>query len=492
MFKDRLICGFDSCSRPRASLLTRTASEEALKAPPRKQPVVEAPDDAIFSADVGSPLEGRHRRGLERRRPRSRAGNAVTEGGRLVAPARILALTKSTGGLAHYNRMLLSLLEGGDLTTHTICLSDGAEAYAASLLSQGLSAEPCAMARYSIDPKGDLRVLRHVMRVARDRQIDAVICHGSKAGFLGRAAACALRLPAVYCQASMPFLRRIQGRRAPAYWALEFVARSFNGIIVTLTEGARRETLAKRLAKPERIMVIRTGIDVERFQPRGLRDEVVREFGLDPARPVVGWMGRLEPQKAPLDFVDAIARVADRHAAAQFVIAGEGGLRQAVRDRLDACALSDRVRLLPWQADTARTFQGFDVYALSSLWEGLPLTLLEAMASGCATISTDADGCSEVIEDEVSGRLVPRARPAAMADALDGMIASPERRSLYGRAARHRVVEHFEKRQMAARWKALLRSLTAGVHEPDQRDASGHVGAGGPARSATAEEAGGD
>ena len=374
----------------------------------------------------------------------------------------LLAVTKSTGGIALYNKLLLTELRRIGVRTHTLCLSENNEAYAADLARRGLSAEPLDMARYSIDLGGDARVLRRVIASARAQAADVIVCHGSKSGFLGRAAGRITGIPVVYRQASMPFQRRVQGAKAPLYWALDFVARGFGGHVVTLTDQARRETLKARLMPPERVSVIRTGVDVERFRPPADRAEARRALGLDPDRPVVGWMGRIEPQKAPLDYIESLRALVRRYPQAQFVMAGEGRLQREVDLALAAAGLSDRVRMLGWQSDPVAALQAFDIYVLSSHWEGLPITLLEAMACGCCCISTDVDGCSDALEDGVSGRLVGAGDTRALADALDGVLGDPDLRARYAAAGRLRVVTLFDKETMVAKWVELLSTLTTG------------------------------
>ncbi|WP_037306743.1 glycosyltransferase [Ruegeria halocynthiae] len=366
---------------------------------------------------------------------------------------RILALTKATGGIAFYNKMLLSTLDHERFESHTICLSEGAEAYAGELDALGLSAEVFSMARYKVDPLGDLRVLRHVIKVARAREVDVLICHGSKTGFIGRAAGRYLRRPAIYRQASMPFLKRVQGRKAPAYWALEVLGGRFGGKMVAITDYARQETIRNRVLSSDAIQVIRTGVDTELFQPAGRRDAVAKKLGLDPARPIVGWFGRLEAQKAPLDYVAALRQVAPAHPEVQFIMAGEGRLRKEIEQALRGL---ENVHLLPWQSDLENTFQAVDIFTLSSHWEGLPLTLLQAMASGCVPVSTTVDGCAETIETGVSGLLVAPGAPDEMAAALDTLLSSAERRQTMALAARQRVLDLFDRRRMVREWEEFL------------------------------------
>lgn len=389
----------------------------------------------------------------------------------------ILAITKSTGGVSLYNRLLLTELKGENFQSHTICLSDEAEDYAAKLHERGLSAEPMDMARYSIDPAGDLRVLNQITAIARERNPDVIICHGSKSGFVGRIVGRRIGRPVIYRQASMPFLRRVQGAKAPLYWLLDFLVSKIGGHIVTLTEDAMHVTRKFRLNPPDRISVIRTGVDVARFAPAEDRDAAVAALGLDPAKLVVGWMGRFEPQKAPLDYVEALKIVAPKHPNVQFVFAGRGRMQGEVEAAVAAAGLSDQVQVLEWQDDPAKTMKGFDVYTLSSLWEGLPITLLEAMASGCCPVSTDVDGCTDAIVDGQTGRLVHAGDPAVFAAALDEVLSDESKRKAYAAASRKRAVELFDKRIMVRNWMNLIAKLTKSeAPQADQTARMGQVG----------------
>ncbi len=378
-------------------------------------------------------------------------------------PVRLLALTKSTGGLAHYHRTLTARLDPERFMVHTLCLSENAEAYAEELRALGGGAEALAMNRYGVDPAGDFRLLRRAAAAARRFAPDVIVCHGAKPGLIGRAIGRITRTPTIYCQHSMPFLRRVQGAKAPIYHALELAGRALGGHMVTLTHRARSVTAAARIASPARMTVIHTGIDTERFRPRGRRDAVLADLGLDPAGPVVGWLGRFEKQKAPDDFAEAVALIARARPDARFVVAGEGALKEEFAARIAADGLSGRVTLLPWQPDTARLFEAFDVYALSSRWEGLPITLLEAMASGVAVATTDVDGCPEVVENGREGLIAPAGQPAALAAAVVRMLDDPDLRVAMAAAARRRVETDFALPGMVEKWSALIDALARGA-----------------------------
>lgn len=370
----------------------------------------------------------------------------------------ILAITKSTGGTAFYNSTLLTGLRKLGFRSHTLCLSENAETYAEALQSDGLSAQVIWMDRYRINIGGDLAVFRKIVSAARRSDIDVIVCHGSKAGFLGRAAGWLSGKPVVYCQASLPFLPRIQGRKSIAYGALELLARTFGGHVVSLTAGARDISRRYGIVGKDDISVIRTGIDLDHFRTSGQRDEILAEMGLDPTRPVVGWIGRFEPQKAPLDYIDALKIVAPQHPDVQFVIVGEGRQQGEVEERIRDSGLEQSVRLFGWQQNPVRTYEAFDILAMSSRWEGLPLTLLEAMALETVPVSTDVDGCAEVVRDGTDGLLVPSSEPQAMAEALGNLLQRDDLATMK-RQARTRIETAFDEKRMLSEWDTLLRSV---------------------------------
>ena len=115
-------------------------------------------------------------------------------------------------------------------------------------------------------------------------------------------------------------------------------------------------------------------------------------LGIDPSVLVVGSLTRLSPQKAPLDFVDVAALVLAEEPGVHFCIAGDGPLAEATTARIRARGIEDGVTLLGARSDGPEVVAAFDIFALTSLWEGLPICYLEAMAMGKPVVGTDAGG----------------------------------------------------------------------------------------------------
>jgi glycosyltransferase involved in cell wall biosynthesis len=173
----------------------------------------------------------------------------------------------------------------------------------------------------------------------------------------------------------------------------------------------------------------------------------------------VGTVTRLSPKKAPLDYVAAAAQVAAHRPDVHFVIVGDGPLRADVEARVVASGLAGRVHLTGLRRDVADLMHSFDVFALTSLWEGLPRVLPQAMAAGLPIVATGVDGNAEAVTDGINGFLTPPGDPQAMAIALLQLLEDPTLASRFGEAGQARADEfsaHKMIRDIAALYEALL------------------------------------
>jgi L-malate glycosyltransferase len=386
---------------------------------------------------------------------------------------RVLSVTKSTGGLSHYNATLCKRLNPELFDIHVITLSEQNERYAEDLRAIGVSATPMDMNRYAIDPLSDIRLARKLIKFIRDGKYDVVIGHGSKAGFLVRMAERVTGVPAIYRLANLSFVPRIQGRMAHLYGVLEKIGTALGGHIVTVAHSTRKEVIDNRISPADRVTAIHTGINLDKFN--GVGDKVAAKewLNLDPKRPVVGWAQRMMPQKAPLDFVRAAAQIIAEVPNVQVYMAGEGELHDEVQALVKELKLEKNFTIAPWQRDVAKMLSAFDVYVLSSHWEGLPLSLEEAMAMGCASVSTDVDGCKEVIEHGKSGFIVAAGEVDKLATYTIDLLKDDALRERIGAAGQDRIRKHFTPEKMIREWEALLLKVTkkASVQQP-QGDAA--------------------
>jgi len=210
--------------------------------------------------------------------------------------------------------------------------------------------------------------------------------------------------------------------------------------------------------KAKKFVVIHNGVDcgkfLEDFHPEDLR----KKLGIDPARIVIGFVGRLAEQKGVGYLLQAARLLSGTHSNLQFVIVGEGDLRQQLEAQAAQLGLSN-VLFVGYQCDIPRYMQMFDVFVLPSLWEGLPVSALEAMAAARPVVATRVSGTSEVVVDGVTGFLVEPRNAEQLKDRLARLIEDPNLRTLMGTVGRKRVTENFSAHSMVAKTEQLYNEL---------------------------------
>jgi glycosyltransferase involved in cell wall biosynthesis len=180
--------------------------------------------------------------------------------------------------------------------------------------------------------------------------------------------------------------------------------------------------------------------------------------GAGPAAPTVLYAGRLRARKAPIVLIRAFARVVERLPAARLVIAGDGDERAGVEREIARLGLGENVELLGAvsRAEVARRLGEVTLFCLPSIYEGLPLAILEAMAAGVPVVTTAVSGHPDAIVDGESGWLVPAEDSAALASALIHALTDPAEARRRAAAARARFAERFEIGVVARRYVELL------------------------------------
>jgi len=220
-------------------------------------------------------------------------------------------------------------------------------------------------------------------------------------------------------------------------------------VVESLADVARRQ----RECAPGKLLVIPNGIDLAPFGPDPVaRREVRAELGVNDADFVVGSVGRLAPEKNQSLLIEATRELRAR--GAHLVLVGDGPLRR----ELDG---HPNVHLPGARGDVPRWLRAFDAFALPSLSEGLPLALLEAMASGLPIVATHVGGVGDLVQDGVSGRLVPSGDAHALTLALDALERDRVGAREMGERARERVAARHSLAHMAHAYEALYASLVA-------------------------------
>lgn len=301
---------------------------------------------------------------------------------------------------------------------------------------------PAAAATHRIDCSGpfDPRAVARLRRLLRERRIDVVHSHKYKGTFYALAARAGLP-----CRVVTTYHNWLLDTRAlRAYAALDKRVARFNDLCVGVSTPVTEEL--RRWVPGTRVQQIDNGVDVARFHPPLDRAPCRIDAGGRAQRPLVGMVGRLSAEKGVFDLLDAVSALPDTFDVS---IVGDGPLRTEIEARIEAGGLQARVRLLGNRRDVEPLYRGFDVFVLSSRVEAFPMALLEAMSSGCASIATRVGEVPRMVDDGVTGLLVPVGDTPALTQALSALLTSPERVTALGLQARSAVVERFSAQRMA-------------------------------------------
>lgn len=355
-------------------------------------------------------------------------------------PIRLLFVSKSTGGLATYLRMLIKHLDREKYMITVACLSENGPEFAAELNAEfGVKTFNLEMNRYKVDPLTDTRVLFQLASHIRREQYNLIHAHASKAGFLMRIAAIGTKIPVVYSPHNFAFHEGANPMTAWIVALLERLASHFTAKIITVSAHERDLALRYKVGSSELYSVVPTGIDPIPFQQDVNVVEMKASMGIPASSCVVGAVGRLAIPKLPLDFIQAAARLHTKYPDLHFVWVGSGSLEAEAHELTRQLGLDKVIHWLGHRADANLIYRIFDFFVLLSRWEANPLVILEAISAGVPVIASDNLGARELIEDGDYGVLVPIGDVSAVSEAIDQLIQNPEKASNMCKLAREKV-----------------------------------------------------
>lgn len=206
---------------------------------------------------------------------------------------------------------------------------------------------------------------------------------------------------------------------------------------------------------------IPNGIDTARYFRPDAREQWRRVNGFAPDDLLVVSLARLDPQKDPIGLVESFGAAARGNTRCHLLLAGDGPLKETARQRAVAHSIADRVHFLGVRADIPELLSASDIFVLASIWEGRPVAVMEAMAAGLPVIATAVGGVRELIQNGVTGLLVPSGEPGLLADAIASLIGDSERRRVLGEEARQ-VAARFSLDTMVYSYAELFERLVRG------------------------------
>jgi glycosyltransferase involved in cell wall biosynthesis len=337
--------------------------------------------------------------------------------------------------------LLITLAETGGAQTYVAALAKAlareydvlVAAHGEGFLADaGLRYVPLRHMRRRLDPLHDLLALVELFRLFRRERPLVVHANSSKAGVLGRLAALAARVPVRFFTVHGWAFKAHSGRAATAYLWADRLMSPLTTTTICVAHGERDAGLRARTCRADRTVVIHNGVALD--GPRRPPGPAAR-----PATLVS--VGRL---RAPKDFLTLVRAIAALEpGSARLRIAGDGPDRAAVEAEVDRLGLGGAVELLGTRNDVPALLAGADVFVLASDSEGLPMSVLEAMAAGLPVVASAVGGVPELVRDGETGFLVPPRDSAALAGALERTVSDPALRDRLGEAARRRVEREF-------------------------------------------------
>jgi glycosyltransferase involved in cell wall biosynthesis len=320
----------------------------------------------------------------------------------------------------------------------------------------GMEVEFLGMKEGVPNPLGLLRLAL----ILRHRRPMVVHSHMVHANILARAVRLLVRVPVVVCTAHS----MIEGARWRE-WAYRVTDR-----LATLTTAISKAAVERYVrvgAVPrQRMRFLPNGVDIQRFQPnRASRSAKRAELGLGDC---FAWLavGRLVPAKNYALMLRSFASVQNPNA--KLIIAGEGPLRTQLENLARQLDISDRVHFLGPRNDVTELMNAVDAYVMSSDWEGMPMVLLEASASGLPIVATNVGGNAEVVRHGITGLLVPPQQKDALASAMTTMMSLPPvKLAVMGRSGRELTSVHYNIESIVDSWESLYLELLDKVKEND-------------------------
>jgi len=358
-------------------------------------------------------------------------------------PARVLQLieTRGPGGA---ERMLMDLSARLAPECHaTIGLRSG------WLASQAVgSGIPVA----TLTATDDVGVIAELLEVVRSRQIDLIHAHEFYMSAIGAAISRLTGVPLVTTVHGKSYYPDRRRRRVICRMVAAQAAS-----VVTVSDDLRTFFCRTIGVPADRVRVIHNGIDCDRMH-QGERDpDLLEASGIPSGGRLLGAVGNLYEVKGYVHLIRALPTILGRHSTTHLVILGRGPLGDDLRAEARALGVAERVHLLGHRDDVAKWLRAMDVFASSSLSEGLPLSLLEAMAAGKPAVVTHVGGMPEVVRDGHTGFVVPVADPEALAGKISRLFDDAALADDMGLAGQRHVRELFSLDRMVAQYRNVYR-----------------------------------
>jgi glycosyltransferase involved in cell wall biosynthesis len=353
---------------------------------------------------------------------------------------RILYICESMGG--GVRRHLLDIIENINFNLYDIYLIYGENRADKTFLKHIQSLEQKRVKLYAIKEldreislKKDSKALIKIMKIINLINPDIVHCHSSKAGALGRVAAylCGVKNIIYTPHAYMAQSPNLSEKKAKFYIGLEKLFSKVTKMTINVSQGERQFALKHGIVRTNNSTVIYNGIS------NNYRPKIIRETG----RIIIGTVARMSEQKDPITFYNIARNIIAKYDFVDFRYVGDGPFFEILKNKIEKDNLEKRIQLMGFKSNVVDELREFDIFITTSLYEGMPYALIEALAESLPIVGTDVIGNNELIFDDINGYLFNTKDVNRATQLLEFLINNPQKIKSLGEQSYKIFLEKF-------------------------------------------------
>lgn len=299
----------------------------------------------------------------------------------------------------------------------------------------------------------NIRIIMDILKIIHQKNIQLIHAHLYHSNMYGRIAAAISKIPVIITEHNV--YQKYKIKRRVINWLL---AKKTDKIIA-VSEAVKRYVVSRDWVDASKIEVIYNGIDVKKFQSFLSKEEARHRIGIPVKCFLIGTIARLTEQKGHIYLIKAIDIIKGSIPNAKLVLVGSGPLESYLKAEVSEKELNDYVIFLGSRRDIPDILKAMDIFVLPSLWEGLGIALLEAMASSIPVIATNVGGVPEIINNDINGLLVPPGDPFSLSQAIFDLYKNEFKRQRLSKNGLETIENKFTSHCMVKKIENLYESV---------------------------------
>jgi len=298
-------------------------------------------------------------------------------------------------------------------------------------------------------------IVAELYKLMKKKDIHVARTHGYRANLYGRIAAWMAGVPVIIASVHNNYRK---DKRLERRIANRILARGTDRI-VAVSESIASDIVKYDNVNPSKILVIPNGVDAIRFAPQKKSEKICNELSIEGKDMIIGFVGRLVPAKGIEYLIEAASYLKKQYQNLKLIIVGDGYLADSLRQKALELGMNNIVIFTGERRDIPDILSCISIFVMPSLAEGLPNSLLEAMAMGKPVVATEVGGTAEIVKHDVNGLLVPPGNSKSLAEAITLLLENTSLSANIGQTARDFISQNYGIETIARKWESLYKSL---------------------------------